>query len=86
MIPGVTAKFGLGVQNEAGQKLTEFCQENTLVTANILFQQHKNQLYTRISRDGQYLNETDYILCSQRWRSAIQSIKTRPRADQWLRS
>ena len=41
MIPGVTAKFGLGVQNEAGQKLTEFCQENTLVIVNTLFQKHK---------------------------------------------
>ena len=40
-IPGVTGKFGLGVQNEAGQRLTEFCQENTLVIANILFQQPK---------------------------------------------
>ena len=45
-IPGVTGKFGLGVQNEAGQRLTEFCQENTLVIANTLFQQHKRQLYT----------------------------------------
>ena len=44
-IPGVTGKFGLGVQNEAGQRLTEFCQENALVIANILFQQHKRQLY-----------------------------------------
>ena len=41
-IPGVTGKFGLGVQNEAGQRLTEFCQENALVIANNLFQQHKN--------------------------------------------
>ena len=40
-IPGITGKFGLGVQNEAGQRLTEFCQENTLVIANALFQQHK---------------------------------------------
>ena len=40
-IPGLTGKFGLGVKNEAGQRLTEFCQENTLVIANILFQQHK---------------------------------------------
>ena len=84
-MPGVTGKLGFGVLNEGGEKLTEFCQ-NTLVTANILFQQHKNQLYTWISPDGQYLHEIDYILCSQRWRSAIQSIKTRPRADQWLRS
>ena len=45
-IPGVTGKFGLGVQNEAGQRLTEFCQENTLVIGNILFQQHNRSLYT----------------------------------------
>ena len=53
-IPGVTGKFGFGVQNEAGQRITEFCQENTLVIANTLFQQHKRQLYTWISPDGQY--------------------------------
>ena len=52
--PGVTGKFGLGVQNEAGQRLIEFCQENTLVRANTLFQQHKRRLYTWISPDGQY--------------------------------
>ena len=45
-IPGVTGKFGLGVQNETGQSLTEFCQENTLVVTNTLFQQHKRRLYT----------------------------------------
>ena len=45
-IPGVTGKFGLGLQNEAGQRLIEFCQENTLVIANTLFQQHKRRLYT----------------------------------------
>ena len=44
--PGVTGKFGLGVQNEAGQRLIEFCQENTLVKANALFQQHMRRLYT----------------------------------------
>ena len=44
--PGVTGKFGFGVQNEAGQRLTEFCQENTLVIVNALFQQHKRRLYT----------------------------------------
>ena len=44
--PGRTGKFGLGVQNEAGQRLIEFCQENTLVIANTLFQQHKRRLYT----------------------------------------
>ena len=52
--PGVTSKFGLGVQKEAGQRLIEFCQENVLVIANTLFQQHKRQLYTWTSPDGQY--------------------------------
>ena len=52
--PGVTGKFGLGVQNEAGQRLTEFCQENALVIANTLFQQHKRRLYTWTSPDGQH--------------------------------
>ena len=51
--PGVTGKFGLGIQNEAGQRLTEFCQENALVIANTLFQQHKRRLYTWTSPDGQ---------------------------------
>ena len=49
--------FGLGVQNEAGQRLTEFCQENTLVIANTFFQQHKRQLYTWTLSDGQYQNQ-----------------------------
>ena len=53
-LPGVTGKFGLGVQNEAGQRLTEFCQENTLVIANTVFQQHKRRLYTRTSPNGQH--------------------------------
>ena len=79
--PGVTGKFGLGVQNEAGQRLTEFCQENTLVKENTLFQQHRRRLYTWTSPDGQYRNQNDYILFSQRWRSSIQSAKTRLGAD-----
>ena len=62
--PGVTGKFGLGMRNEAGQRLIEFCQENTLVIANTLFQQHKRRLYTWTSPDGQHQNQTDYILCS----------------------
>ena len=74
---GVTGKFGLGVQNEAGQRLIDFCQENPLVIASTLFQQHKRKLYTWTSPDGQYQSEIDYILCSQRWRSSIQSAKTR---------
>ena len=79
--PGVTGKFGLGMRNEAGQRLIEFCQENALVIANTLFQQHKKRLYSWTSPDGQHRNQTDYILCSQRWRSSIQSAKTRPGAD-----
>ena len=79
--PGVRGKFGLGVQNEAGQRLIEFCQENTLVIANTLFQQHKRRLYTWTSPHGQHWNQIDSILCSQRWRSSIQSPKTRPGAD-----
>ena len=79
--PGVTGKFGLGIRNEAGQRLIEFCQENTLVIANTLFEQHKRRLYTWTLPDGQYRYQTDYILCSQRWRSSIQSAKTRPGAD-----
>ena len=79
--PGVTGKFGLGVRNEAGQRLVEFCQENALVIANTLFQQHKRRHYTRTSPDGQHQNQTDYILCSQRWRSSMQSARTRLGAD-----
>ena len=52
--PGVTGKFGLGGENETGQRLIEFCQENTLVIANTLFQQYKRSLYTWTSPDGQY--------------------------------
>ena len=74
-LPGVVDKFGLGVQNEAGQRLIEFCKENTLVIANTVFQQHKRRLYTWTSPDGQHRNQIDYILCSQRWRSSIQSAK-----------
>ena len=61
-IHGITGNFGLGVQNEAGQRLTEFCQENALVIANTLFQQHKRRLYTWTSPDGQYRNQIDYIV------------------------
>ena len=53
-IPGVTGKFGLGVQNEAGQRLIEFCQKNALVIANTLFQQHRRRLYTWTSPDGRH--------------------------------
>ena len=75
--PVVKGKFGLGIRNETGQRLIEFCQENALVIANTLFQQHKRRLYTWTSPNGQHQNQIDYILCSQRWRSSIQSTKAR---------
>ena len=61
--------------------LIEFCQENAMAIANTLYQQHKRRLHTWTSPDGQHRNQTDYILCSQRWRSSIQSAKTSPGAD-----
>ena len=64
-----------------GKRLIAFCQENALVIANTLFQQHKRRLYTWASPDGKHQNQIDYILCSQRWRSSIQSAKTRPGVD-----
>ena len=82
-IPEVTGKFGLGIRNEAGQRLIEFCQENALVITNTLFQQYKRRQYTWTSPDGQHRYRIDYILCSQRWRSFIHSAKT---SCLWLRS
>ena len=61
-ILGITGKFGLGVQNEVGQRLTEFCQETTLAIANTVFQHHKRRLCTWTSPDGQYQNQIDYLL------------------------
>ena len=80
-IPAVTTKFDHGVQNEAGQKLIDFCKENTLVKENILYQQSKRRLYTRTLPDGQFQNQVDYIACSWRCRSSFKSAKTRPGAD-----
>ena len=68
-------------QNEAGQRLIEFGQEKTLVIEITLFQQHKRRLYTRTSPDGQHQHQIDYILCSQKWKSSIQSAKTRSGAE-----
>ena len=70
---------GLGVQNEAGQRLTEFCQENAFIIANILFQ-YKRWLYTWTSLDGQYQNQLIIFFCSWRW-SSIWSAKSRLGAD-----
>ena len=75
--PGVTGKSRLGVRNEAGQRLIDFCQENALAIVNTLFQQHKRRLNMDITRwstpsDQIDCNQIDCILCSQRWRSSIQ--------------
>ena len=78
--PGVTGKFGLGVQNEAGQRLIEFCQ-HTGHSKHPLPTTQEKTLYTWTSSDGQHQNQIDYILCSQRLRSSIQSAKTRPGVD-----
>ena len=80
-IPGVNKQIWLWIQNEARQRLIEFCQENALVIANMIIQQHKRRLYTWTAPDGHHRNHIDYILFSQRWRSSIQSAKTRPGAD-----
>ena len=72
-ITRVTGTFGLGVQNEAGERP----RERNGHSKYFLFQQHKRRLYTWTSPDGQYRNQIDYVLCSQRWRSSIQSAKTR---------
>ena len=63
--PGVTGNFGLGMQNEAGQRLIEFCQENTLIITNTIFPQNRRIHCTWTSTDGQHQNQIDYILCSQ---------------------
>ena len=75
LTPGVIGKFGLRVQNEAGKKLIDFCQENTLVIPNTLFQQHKRRLYTWTLPDGQHQNQIDYILCTQRWEALYSQKK-----------
>ena len=72
-IPGVTGKFGLGVQNEAEERLTKFCQETALLITKTTtgLRTTRRRLYTWTSPDGQYQNQNDYILCSQRWRDSI---------------
>ena len=77
--PGVIGKFGLGIRNEAGQRLIEFCQENALVSKHPLPVTQERTLHMDITRWS--VPKSDCILCSQRWRNSIQSAKTRPRAD-----
>ena len=85
--PGVTGKFGLGVRNEAAQRLIEFCQENALVIANTLFQQHKKRLYTWISPDSQWMLSFDWLYSLQPKMEKLYTIsKNKIRSWLWLRS
>ena len=77
---GVTGKFDLGIQNKAGQRLAEFCQENMLLIANTLFQQHKRWLYTWASPDGQYQNQI-IVFFAPKFGEDYMSAKTWPGAD-----
>ena len=81
----ITGKFGLGVQNEAGQKAIEFFQENALVIANTLFQQHKRRLYTWTSLDGQHQNQTDHTL-QPKMEKLYPVSKNKTGSCVWLRS
>ena len=78
--PGVTGKFGLGIQNETGQRLIEIGQENALIIENTLFQQHKRRLYTWTSPDGQHWNQIDYILCSPKMEKFYTVSKNKTRS------
>ena len=75
------SKLGLGLQNKPRRRLAVLCKQKTLITTNTLFQQPKRQFYTWPSPNGQCRNQNDYILCSQKWRSSIQSTKPRPGDD-----
>ena len=82
--PGVTGKLALGVQNEAGQRPTELCQENTLVIENTLFQKNKRWFYTWTSPDGQYWNKTVFFVLKMQKLYRVSKNKTR--SWLWLRS
>ena len=77
----VTGQFGLGDRNEAGDRLVQFCEENELSITNTFFEQPDCRLYTWTTPDGNHRNQIDYIICKQRWKTAVQSVKTRPGAD-----
>ena len=81
---GVTGKFGLGVQNEAEQKLIEFCQQNTLVIANTLFQQHKRWLYTWASPNGQYRNQIDHVFAAEDGEALSCFVVIKNNTGSWL--
>ena len=85
-ISGITGKFGLVVQYETGQRLTRFCQENTLVIANALFQQCKRQFYTWTSPNGQYKNQMHYIILQSKMEKHYTVSKNKTWSWLWLRS
>ena len=84
-IPGVTCKLGLGVQNEAGQRLTEFCQENALVRANTIFQQHKRRLYTWTSPDRWSMLKSDLLYSLQPKMEKLYTV-SKNKTGSWPRS
>jgi exonuclease III len=79
--PGMVGRYGLGNRKEAREGLLEFCEENDLFLANTYFEQPERRLYTWTSPDGQYRNQIDYIFDGRRWRSAFQSVESRPDAN-----
>jgi exonuclease III len=76
-----TGNFGLGIRNEAGERLIEFCEVNNMKIMNTVFKQHRRRQYTWTSPDGRHRNQIDYIIIHNRWRSSIQSVRTLPGAD-----
>ncbi|KAG1680289.1 Craniofacial development protein 2 [Nymphon striatum] len=79
--PGITGSWGLGDRNERGQRLVDFCKENSLIIANTMFKQPKRRLYTWTTPDQNYRNQIDYIICQNRWKSGLVTTKTLPGAD-----
>ncbi|XP_063594806.1 uncharacterized protein LOC134771745 [Penaeus indicus] len=77
----ITGKYGLGIRNEAGERLVQFCTDHRMADMNTWFEQPKRHRYTWTSPGGQYRNQNDYILCQQRWKSRVNITKTLPGAD-----
>ncbi|XP_012544182.2 transposon TX1 uncharacterized 149 kDa protein [Bombyx mori] len=80
-LPSIVGNFGLGVRNERGQRLLDYCIERKFCIANTCFQHHPRRLYTWTSPGARYRNQIDYILINSRWKSAIRNVKTFPGAE-----
>ena len=74
-------KFGLGEQNERGEKQTEFCNANNMIITNTMFQHSPRHLYTWASPDRKTRNQIDFIVMSQQWKGCVKNVRTRPGAD-----